>query len=66
MDIIGCTFTSKLAKKRTSNKCMTEKLTKGYENNYKKEGKIILIRKTWERNIFMGKCLNRTLEGNII
>ena len=55
MDIILCTRTSRLGKKITSNKCMNKRLLKIDENNYKKEGEIAIIRKTWESNNCDGK-----------
>ena len=45
MDIIGYTRTRKLVKKITSNKCMAERLMKRCENNSKREGERIIIRK---------------------
>ena len=46
MDIIKFPHTMKLGKERTLNICVTERLNKIDEKNYKKEGEIIIIRKT--------------------
>ena len=53
--MIGCNCNTKLVKKRTSNNCMNERIKKRDEKNSKKEGEIILIRKTRESNIYDGK-----------
>ena len=46
LDIIECTRTGKFGKKITSKKYITEILMKREENNSKKEGERIMIRKT--------------------
>ena len=55
MDIILCTCTRKLGRQITPKKYTTERLNKRDENNSKKEGEIILIRKTLENSICDGK-----------
>ena len=46
MYIIGFTHTRKLCNKITSNKLRTKTLKKRDENNYRKEGERVIIRKT--------------------
>ena len=55
VDIIGCVCTRELGKKRTPKKCTTERFMKIDEKNSKKEGEIIITRKTWESNVYDGK-----------
>ena len=51
MDIIGCTYTGKLGKKRSSKKFMAERLMKRDGNKSINEEEMIIIRKTWEINV---------------
>ena len=57
MDIIGYTCTRNLINKLLLKKCMTERLKKIEEDNFKKEGERILVSKTWEGNICYGKII---------
>ena len=55
MDIIGWTCTRALGQKIAPSKCMNRRLEGIDKDNYKREGKRIMIGKTWESSICDGE-----------
>ena len=64
VDIIGYTHTRYLGNKMIPKTYMNEKLIKINENNSKKEGEIIIIRKTLEINVWDEKLINHNMYIN--